>query len=485
MLGLCLLGIGLAAGLPHSVSADGVAFRSARVRLVNNTMYLTTLDSNGIDVNTYPLEPSAAARVQPGWRISGSLKVASSGLALLEDITIISEQRSATVAVGAALKLVVYRVTIATATNCNGKPCEPACSVDQLRQWIDTDPDSVRNFYLMASLGKFNMADISIENVALPAPVSYVGVLGAISRIKTVPKANFYVIILPPYLPTATGGSWAGMGDMPGSTSWYAECSFRVIVHELLHNLNLDHAGAYLAQNGQFVEYGDESSVMSAGSLLTMVKEGQRRPNGWLGLAAPQLSMLGWLPADAVLSIDRNGDYSINSLSSNNGVRAAVVKSASQTYWVEWRDAINQDLDLASAQHYFGSLRNRGSVLNSLLVKTVSGRKTLLQAMVDPGKRVTLGSVTFEHFPTAGTFRVSGFPPQEGETQPPIIPTLPLTTTTTTEDPGTYPPDVVLPSGPECRASGAVGVCTTSSKCPGGASFKLSGCRSKGFGCCF
>ena len=494
VLALCLLGIGLSVGLSRSTSSSSpvVPFSSARVRYVNETMYLTTLDNAGIDVDTFLLDSASASRVKPGWRIAGSLQVQfPSGLASLTgDVTILSEQRSATVATGKGLTMVVYRVVIATATNCGGKPCEPACSLDQLRKTLDTNEDSVRNFYLTASLGKFNVANIIIEDAVLPGPVNYVSILGAINRMRPVPQANFYLFVLPGYFPTNGMPPGAGLGDMPGSSSWYFDCNPRVLVHEVLHNLNLGHSGAVLERNGQFDEYADESSVMSRGSLYIVQAPGSRRPIGWLGLAAPQLFWLGWLASDDILRINRNGDYTINSLSSNTGIRAALING---TYWVEWREAKNQDIDLPYAQHYFGSLRNRGSVLNSLLIKNTMGdRRTFLQAMVDRGKKITIAGFTIEHFPFAGTFRVSGFPVQVGETSPPSIPPMPstesttTTTRSTTEDPSlTDPPSISIPTGASCVArdsSTGKGVCTTKSKCP--ASYKLAGCK-KGFVCCY
>ncbi len=504
VLALCLLGIGLAIGLPLAAQAASapvtpsapvvataaassanreVTFSNARIRLVETDLFVTVLDSNGVDMETYPLPSSALSVVQPGWRISGSLTVdPATGVATLGAVTVITQQRSTSVDAGNGLTLVVYRVTIATATNCKGKPCEPACTLQGLRESLDTNTDSVRNFYLVASGGKFNLANIIIENVVLPEPPpSYVHVLGRIRSLRAVPQANFYMMVLPPYFPMVNMPGGAGLGDMPGSSSWYFDCNQRVLVHELLHNLGLHHAGAYTTK-GVFDEYADESSVMSRGSL--MVFGTSRRPSGWLGLAAPQLSMLKWIDTSKdVLRITANGDYTINSLSSNNGIRAATVDN----YWLEWREGINQDMDLQYTQHYFGGLRNKGQVLGSLLIKTVQGTKTILQAMVDPGKKITLGAYTFEQFPTFGTFRVSGLPRADGETVPPQI--APVTVASTTPRP-TFAPvdderDVILPPGRECRASGAVGVCTTAKLCPDGASFSLSGCKVRGTGCCF
>ena len=199
------------------------------------------------------------------------------------------------------------------------------------------------------------------------------------------------------------------------------------------------------------------------------------------------MKIVGWLADEDVLIISRNGDYTINSLSSNKGVRAATISN----HWIEWREAINQDRDLPFTSHYYGSVVGGSPmIIGSLICRTViqEGR-TLLQQMIEPGKSATLrtplGSILIEHFPTRGMFRVSGLPKVVGETVPSAIPTMPPTTTATTPVPQTYPPDIVLPPGRECRVSGAVGVCTSSSRCPAGASFKLTGCKTKGLGCCF
>jgi hypothetical protein len=221
------------------------------------------------------------------------------------------------------------------------------------------------------------------------APGNYLSILGAIQKVKTVPRANFYLMLLPPFFPPVGLPNGAGIGEVSGSSSWYPDCTQRVLMHELLHNVGLYHSGAYTT-DGVFHEYFDESSVMSQAFLLFVNQK--KDPVGWLGLGAPHLVQLGWM---AMLSITANGDYTINSLSSNTGVRAATVGP----YWLEWRQAINQDVDLQFTQNYFRTLRNTGQVLGSLLIKTVHNSQTALQAVVEPGKSVTLGDFTFCSFP--------------------------------------------------------------------------------------
>lgn len=76
-----------------------------------------------------------------------------------------------------------------------------------------------------------------------------------------------FVIVLPPL---ATG--WAGMGSVLGSTIWWndgpnysSESNVGTLLHELGHNLGLQHGSTSGAVDGTWTEYGDGAELMGAG----------------------------------------------------------------------------------------------------------------------------------------------------------------------------------------------------------------------------
>ncbi len=77
--------------------------------------------------------------------------------------------------------------------------------------------------------------------------------------------------------PYASSCGWAGMGYMPGPTSWNnGSFSLRVLAHELSHNFGTNHASSLQCTQGATIvslsatcsynEYGDPFSVMGAGN---------------------------------------------------------------------------------------------------------------------------------------------------------------------------------------------------------------------------
>ena len=214
---------------------------------------------------------------------------------------------------------------------------------------------------------------------------------------------------------------------------------------------------------------------------------------GYVGLAASQLFQLGWLSKNDVLNITANGKYQINSLSSNSGIRAAFIETRGQRLWIEWRAAINQDADLPFSWASMNQKRIRGlgtTNVGSLLLKTHLGDGgTIFWNAVDFGKRVSQWDVTIESLSKTGYFRVSGLPgfdtPPESTTTTTTASTTSTTTRSTTEDPSlTDPPELVLPPGPSCSASGSQGACVKRSVCGNQFGLSLRGCT-KGLVCCY
>lgn len=105
-----------------------------------------------------------------------------------------------------------------------------------------------------------------------------------------------------------TGCDWSGLAYMPGTEIWLANSISRsLIVHELGHNLGLDHAASarcrtpqgaavFLSGSCSLDEYGDPFDPMGSGS-------GH--------YAAPHKAEGGWLPASAVRTVSATGTYDL------------------------------------------------------------------------------------------------------------------------------------------------------------------------------
>ncbi|HEX7473045.1 MAG TPA: hypothetical protein VF323_08165, partial [Candidatus Limnocylindrales bacterium] len=111
--------------------------------------------------------------------------------------------------------------------------------------------------------------------------------------------------------PFASSCGWAGMGYMPGPTTWNnGYFNLRVLAHELSHNFGTNHASTLQCTQGATVvalsatctynEYGDPFSVMGSGN--TYHNDGE------------QLGELGWLQAGEVVTVLPGGTYRLTPL---------------------------------------------------------------------------------------------------------------------------------------------------------------------------
>jgi hypothetical protein len=130
-------------------------------------------------------------------------------------------------------------------------------------------------------------------------------------------------------------------GEMPGRVTWIREAKpyLGVLVHELGHNLGLDHANSLICtKSGRRVpqagtcyteEYGDLWDAMGISSQQYSV---------------PVLRRLGW--SGRVVTADRSGTWTLRDAAhSGSGVQALRVRSGRTTYWLEYRtdpDAIKK-----------------------------------------------------------------------------------------------------------------------------------------------
>lgn len=144
----------------------------------------------------------------------------------------------------------------------------------------------------------------------------------------------------------------AGLGSMPGKYVWLeGTLAPNIVIHELGHNLGLDHsryrtckdkkgARIILGSSSQCgdVEYGDATDVM-----------GNNPDAGWLG--GPKLARLGWLAGKNIAknTSTKKKTYTLRPLaSSSTKLKVVRVKGAQgRHYWVEYRKRTGLDKKIA------------------------------------------------------------------------------------------------------------------------------------------
>lgn len=132
---------------------------------------------------------------------------------------------------------------------------------------------------------------------------------------------------------------YAGQGTMPGGhVVLYGNLDLRVIAHEALHNLGLDHANYSVCRRGghrttfpggcRTYEYGDWQDVMGMGTTLN--------------LSPPSRHRLGW--ERGLRTMKRSGTATLAPLGSSvSGTRTLRVPSGKEDVWVDYRNGTGYD----------------------------------------------------------------------------------------------------------------------------------------------
>lgn len=135
-------------------------------------------------------------------------------------------------------------------------------------------------------------------------------------------------------MPGGSSCGWAGLGYMPGTTTWVAACSATgVYAHELGHNLGFHHAATPSS------EYGDGSDTMGGARLVQMNSINRTKA--------------GWLPAmNSVQNVGTTGTHTISAMELTAPSTSQVLRinkpDTGEAYYVSLRQPIDIDAGLSA-----------------------------------------------------------------------------------------------------------------------------------------
>jgi hypothetical protein len=229
----------------------------------------------------------------------------------------------------------------------------PSYSATQALQVMQTDSNSVANFYGETSYGS-QLMNVTVTStwvtMNLAATCSYTSISSAantaaqaLSSAYTASNYNFVVYLFP-----SQACGWAGLAYVgyPHQAFINGTGSFvtQVVAHEMGHNFGLLHAGslncgtAAIGGSCSVAEYGDPWDTM-----------GNQRA---MHFNAKQKSLLGWIPPASVITHSSgSASYTLSPLETAGGSVYAVkipTSNTSRTYWLEFRQPIGFDAALAS-----------------------------------------------------------------------------------------------------------------------------------------
>ncbi len=232
--------------------------------------------------------------------------------------------------------------------------------------------------------------------------------------------------------PHQSSCGWAGLGYMPGDTSWSnGDLSVRVIAHELGHNMGLHHASSYkctdaggppaaIGPNCTQDEYGDPFDYMGIGY------PDVRRGSAW------HLRQLGTIPSTNMRTISASGSYTVTSTvaqtASKQLLRVARPGHSGEYYYLDLRTPGGVFDDFAPSDFGVNGVGIRiapdpSSVETSRLIDTTPTASSSFgdaplavgQTFTDAGLSITTSSISG----TTATVQVTM---PTGDTTPPVAP---------------------------------------------------------------
>ena len=162
-------------------------------------------------------------------------------------------------------------------------------------------------------------------------------------------------------------------GELSGQVTWIREAQpyLAVLLHELGHNLGLDHANSWICSQQQArVIQGGRCDIQEYGDMW-----------GAMGLSTrpysvPQLQELGW--ARRVATTRRSGTWTLHDAErSGRGVQALRVRSGNLSYWLEYH---TNPVALAASAGTMGI-----SGVPGLVIRLDTGAESLLILDAAPG----------------------------------------------------------------------------------------------------
>ena len=347
-------------------------------------------------------------------------------------------------AVGAAAPVAAVTGTKTVAVllfNFDGDTRQPWTTTD-VRNVIFDGAGSINAYYQDASYGKMSFAGdvfgwFTLDSTSAGCDWSgWATQARAKALAANVPLGNYtHTVYAFPYVSSC---GWAGLGYLPGTTSWInGYMSLRVVGHELGHNLGVHHASTLSCTNagGTPVPIGSSCSASEYGDPFTIMGSAStRHHNNW------HRAQLGWLTDTQTVS--SSGIYSL--------APAELAGSSPKLLRVARGDGTYLNLEFRQPVATFDDFPSTDPVVTGVSVRLAPDFATIVQSQLIDGNPAT---PTFADAPFGAGLSFTD--PVSG-----------VTMTTITVSPGGASVSIQFPGGPDTQAPtqpGGLTAATTSS----------------------